>query len=49
MDIEKVAKDSPKKIVTTKIDLKDKIEDADIEKIIATFNFNKKQKSKLMI
>ena len=44
MDIEKVAKDSPKKIVTTKIDLKDKIEDADIEKIIATFNFNKKQK-----
>ncbi len=44
MDIEKVAKDSPKKIVTTKIDLKDRIEDADIEKIIATFNFNKKQK-----
>ena len=44
MDIEKVAKDSPTKIITTKIDLKDEIEDADIERIIATFNFNKNQK-----
>mgnify|MGYP001491681967 FL=1 len=44
MDIEKVAKESPTKIITTKIDLKVEIEDADIEKIIATFNFNKKQK-----
>ena len=44
MDIEKVAKESPTKIITTKIDLKVEIEDADIERIIATFNFNKKQK-----
>ena len=31
MDIEKVAKESPTKIITTKIDLKVEIEDADIE------------------
>ena len=44
MDIEKVAKESPTKIIATKIDLKVEIEDADIERIIATFNFNIKTK-----
>jgi len=44
MDIEKVAKDTPDKIFTTKIDLKDKLDKTEIEKILKTFNFNDKQK-----
>ena len=44
MDIEKVAAETPEKIITTKIDLKDKVEERDVDKIIEIFNFNKKQK-----
>ena len=45
MDIEKVAKDTPDKIFTTKIDLKDKLDNAEIEKILKPFNFDHKQKN----
>ena len=44
MDIEKVAADTPEKIITTKIDLKERVEEKDVDKIIKIFNFNKKQK-----
>jgi len=44
MDIEKVAMEDPKKIVTTKINLNEKISDEDIDKIIMPFNLNKQQK-----
>ncbi len=44
MDIEKIAAEEPKKIVTTKLDLKDKVEREDIEKIIKPFNFTQDQK-----
>ena len=45
MDIEKVAKDTPDKIFTTKIDLKDKLDNAEIEKILKPFNFDQKKKN----
>ena len=44
MDIEKIAKDNPKKIITTKIGFNNKIDDNDIEKIILPFNFSSSQK-----
>ncbi len=46
MDIEKVASETPSKIITNKIDLKDEgpIDD-EIDKIISVFKFNDKQKS----
>ena len=44
MDIEKVASESPDKIITTKIDLKDEISPAEIEKIIFPFKLNINQK-----
>jgi len=44
MDIEKVALEQPKKIITTKIDFKNEISDDEIEKIISPFKFNQKQK-----
>ncbi len=44
MDIEKIAKEDPKKILTTKIDLTDKLDTKDIEKILEPFNFNAEQK-----
>ncbi len=44
MDIEKVASDTPNKIITTKFDLKDNIEEKNIEKIIEPFNFKGSQK-----
>ena len=40
MDIEYVAKNNPKKIVTTKINLDDKISDKDCEKIVEIFNLS---------
>jgi len=45
MDIEKVAKESPKKIITSKIDIKsDGPNKIEIEKIISIFNLNENQK-----
>ncbi len=46
MDIEKIAKETPNKIITNKIDLNDRgpsIEE--VEKIISIFNFNSQQKN----
>ncbi len=40
MDIEDVAKNNPKKIITTKINLDDKISDKDCEQIVEIFNLN---------
>ena len=45
MDIEKVASDTPNKIITNKIELKsDGPNEKEIEKIISIFQFNEKQK-----
>ena len=45
MDIEKVANENPKKIITNKIDLKDEgLNESEIEKIISVFNFSNDQK-----
>jgi succinyl-CoA synthetase beta subunit len=46
MDIEKVAADNPEKIITTKIELSEKISTKDMDQIIKPFNFNKDQKLK---
>ena len=45
IDIEKVALETPEKIITTKVDLKNEIEKEEIEKIIAPFKFDKNQKN----
>ena len=42
IDIEEVAKNSPNKIVTTKVNFKDQISDNDCSKIISVFSLNKK-------
>ncbi len=44
MDIEKIAIKTPEKIVTTKVELKNNLDEKDIEKIIKPFGFNKNQK-----
>ena len=44
MDIEKVATETPEKIITTKIALKNNIEEKEIANIIKNFNLNNKQK-----
>ena len=44
MDIEKVADETPEKIVTTKIELNNEIDEEDIEKIIAVFGLDQNQK-----
>ncbi|HIF61890.1 MAG TPA: ADP-forming succinate--CoA ligase subunit beta [Candidatus Pelagibacter sp.] len=43
MDIEKIAKENPEKIITTKLDLKEKILDSDIHSIIKIFKLNANQ------
>ncbi len=43
-DIEKVAKDSPNKITTVKVELKEKLNSSEIEKIIRPFNLKANQK-----
>ncbi len=43
MDIEKVATESPDKIITTKIEIGQKVSKEDVAKIIKPFNFNKNQ------
>ena len=45
MDIEKVAHETPDRIITTKIDFEEDIKTIDIEKIIAPFQFNESQKN----
>ena len=40
MDIEKVARETPNKIITTKVDFENEISDNDCEKIIKIFNLN---------
>ena len=42
MDIEKVAKSNPEKIITTKVELLDDIKEEDCKKIIKTFNLDEK-------
>ena len=44
MDIEKVASETPEKIITTKVDLKSEIGLDEIERVIKIFNFNSEQK-----
>jgi len=44
VDIEKVAKDNPEKIITTKIDLTNEVNETNIEKIIKIFRLDRKQK-----
>jgi len=44
MDVEKVASETPHKIITTKVDMKETISVNDINKIIKIYNFNEKQK-----
>ena len=44
MDIEKVASETPEKIITNKIDFKSNVKSEEIEKIIKPFNFNSVQK-----
>ena len=43
MDIEKVASETPEKIITTKVNLTEEMKEEDIKKIINPFKFNKKQ------
>ncbi len=43
MDIEKVAKNTPEKIITTKVELNGEINDENILKIIKPFNLNNDQ------
>ena len=45
MEIEKIAKLNPEKIITTKFDLKNKIAEQDLENIIKVFKLNHKQKN----
>ena len=44
MDIEKVASETPDKIITNKVDLKDEITNSEAEKIILPYSFNENQK-----
>tara|TARA_B100000780_G_C21125801_1_gene456789 strand:+ start:5310 stop:6470 length:1161 start_codon:yes stop_codon:yes gene_type:complete len=44
MDIEKVAADTPEKIITTKVDMKETVKIEDVDKILKIFNFNVDQK-----
>ena len=44
MDIEEVANSSPEKIITTKVNMSDKISESDCEKIINIFNLNEDAK-----
>ena len=44
MDIEEVAKKTPEKIITTKLEISDEISDQDSENIVKIFNLNNDQK-----
>jgi len=43
MDIEKVSSETPEKIITTKVDLEDKISEGDLTKILSPFNLDQVQ------
>ena len=43
MDIEKVASESPQKIITTKLELKKEIDDISVKQILKPFNLNNSQ------
>jgi len=45
MEIEKVSKQNPEKIITTKFDLKDEIAEQDLENIIKIFKLDNKQRN----
>ena len=45
MDIEKVATETPQKIITIKVDMEKSVKTDDIDKIIKIFNFNEDQRS----
>ena len=47
MDIEKVAKENPEKIITTKVELKKDLDEMDKEKIIKPFNLKQNKKRSL--
>ena len=49
MDIEEVARSSPEKIITTKVDMKNEISDKDCEEIIKIFNLNDRVKTQAML
>jgi len=44
VDIEKVSKDNPEKIITTKIDLTNEVNETNVEKIIKIFQLDQRQK-----
>ena len=44
MDIEKVATESPEKIITTKVELTENLRQLDVDKIVEPFNFDLNQK-----
>jgi succinyl-CoA synthetase beta subunit len=48
MDIEEVAKNTPEKIITTKIDITDEISSEDCEKIIKIYNLTNDEKKQAM-
>jgi len=48
MDIEKVASETPNRIITTKIDYKETITREEVEKIVLPFKFNDKQKDQAL-
>ena len=44
IDIEKVARDTPEKIITTKVDIAKNVNEESVSKIIEPFNLNEQQK-----
>jgi|TARA_B110000211_G_scaffold234059_1_gene302236 succinyl-CoA synthetase beta subunit len=44
IDIEKVARDAPEKIITTKVDIAENVNEESVSKIIEPFNLNEQQK-----
>ena len=44
MDIEEVAKKTPEKIITTKLEISDEISEEDCQNIVKIFNLNNDQK-----
>ena len=44
IDIEKVARDTPEKIITTKVDIAENVNEESVSKIIEPFNLNEQQK-----